>query len=277
MEMSPDQFDLRGKVALVTGATKGMGLSIVERYAKSGAKVVVTSRNADECAAVAADLNARYGKGETIAIAVRCDIDVKADVEAAVKATLAAFGKVTTLVCNACGMSWLGRIVDMPDDELDRTFLTVFKSKFWFSTLCAPSMAESGGGSIIYISSGSAWEAATERAVYACMRAAEIHFMKNLAAELGPDNIRVNAISPGLIRTFSSQPLFADPEKHRAMGLNMPLRRTGEPEEIAQAAAYLASDASSFTTGGVIPVDGGRLLHAQPNRLTDVYGAGARK
>ncbi len=275
MNMSADQFDLTGKVALITGATKGMGLSIAERYAKSGAKVVVTSRNLAECEALAADLNGRYGAG--VAVPVRCDIDVKADVEAAVAATLKAFGKITTLVCNACGMSWLGPIIDMPDDELDRTFLTVFKSKFWFSAICAPHMAAAGGGSIIYISSGSAWEAATERAVYACMRAAEIHFMKNLAAELGPDNIRVNAISPGLIRTFSSAPLFADPEKHRAMGLNMPMRRTGEPEEIAQAAAFLASDASSFTTGGVIPVDGGRLLHAQPNRLTDVYGAGARK
>ena len=274
MEMSRDQYVLEGKVALITGATKGMGLGIAERFAASGAKVMITSRTADEAAATAADLNNRYGAGT--AASIRCDIDVKADNAAALQATLDAFGKVTTLVCNACGMSWLGAIVDMPDDELDRTFTTVFKSKFWLSTMSAPHMAAAGGGSIIYISSGSAWEAATERAVYACMRAAEIHFMKNLAAELGPQNIRVNAISPGLIRTFSSAPLFEAGDAANTLGRNIPLRRTGKPEEIAQAAAWLASDTSSFTTGAVIPVDGGRLLHAQPNRLSSVYGTGAR-
>jgi NAD(P)-dependent dehydrogenase (short-subunit alcohol dehydrogenase family) len=271
--MSRDQYVLDGKVALITGATKGMGLGIAERFALSGAKVMITSRTADEAAATAAALNHRHGAGT--AAWVRCDIDVKADNAAALKATLDAFGKVTTLVCNACGMPWLGSVVDMPDEALDLTFTTVFKSKFWLSTLCAPHMAAAGGGSIIYISSGSAWEAATERAVYACMRAAEIHLMKNLAAELGPQNIRVNAISPGLIRTFSSAPLFAA-DQGALLGQNMPLRRTGEPEDIAQAAAWLASDTSSFTTGAVIPVDGGRLLHAQPNRLSAVYGTSAR-
>ena len=141
MEMSPDQYVLQGKVALITGATKGMGLGIAERFAASGAKVMITSRTADEAAATATDLNDRYGDGT--AASIRCDIDVKADNAAALQATLDAFGKVTTLVCNACGMSWLGAIVDMPDDELDRTFTTVFKSKFWLSTMCGAHMVES--------------------------------------------------------------------------------------------------------------------------------------
>jgi len=272
--MTPDAFHLQDKVAIVTGSTKGMGRAIVERFCADGARVVVSSRNADEAAAVAAELNARYGKGGVVAVSRRCVIEDKADLEATVKLALDSFGKVTTLVCCASALPWLGPSREMPDDALDFQFASVFKSKFWLSNLCIPSMIDSGGGSIIYISSGSTHEATAERSVYACMRAAELQLIKNIAAEFGAANVRVNAIWPGLIRTFSSEPLFQNPAAAQAIADRIPMKRNGIPEEIAQAVAFLASDASSFTTGAVIPVDGGRSIHATPSTLTPVYGGG---
>jgi NAD(P)-dependent dehydrogenase (short-subunit alcohol dehydrogenase family) len=272
--MTADRFDLRGKVAIVTGSTKGMGRAIVERFARDGAKVVVSSRNADEAADVAAELNASYGAGGAVAVSRRCVIEDKADLEATVKLALDSFGKITTLVCCASALPWLGPSREMPDDAVDFQFASVFKSKFWLSNMCIPSMIENGGGSIVYISSGSTHEATSERSVYSCMRAAELQLLKNIAAEFGARNVRVNAIWPGLIRTFSSEPLFQNAASAEMAAARAPMRRNGFPEEIAQAVAFLASDASSFTTGAVIPVDGGRSIHATQSMLTPVYGAG---
>jgi NAD(P)-dependent dehydrogenase (short-subunit alcohol dehydrogenase family) len=272
--MTADTFHLKDKVAIVTGSTKGMGRAIVERFAADGARVVVSSRNADEAAAVAAELNGRYGKGRVVAVSRRCVIEDKADLQAVVELAVDSFGKVTTLVCCASALPWLGPSREMPDEAVDFQFLSVFKSKFWLSNMCIPSMIESGGGSIIYISSGSTHEATSERSVYACMRAAELQLMKNIAAEFGAQNIRINAIWPGLIRTFSSEPLFKNASAAQTAAARAPMRRNGEPEEIAQATAFPASDASSFTTGAVIPVDGGRSIHATQSMLTPVYGGG---
>jgi NAD(P)-dependent dehydrogenase (short-subunit alcohol dehydrogenase family) len=274
--MPPHARDLQGKVAIVTGATKGMGAAIAERFAAGGARVVISSRTAQDVERKVEDLNARHGGGQTIAVGARCVIEDKADLAAIVELALQRFGKITTLVANACGMAWLGASSDMPDDQLDFQFLTVFKSKFWLVNLALPSMIAAGGGSIVFIGSGSAFEATSERNVYAAMRAAEVAYARNLAAEHGAANIRANVISPGLIRTFSSGPLFANEEVRAGLAASVPLRRTGEAEEIAAAAAFLASDTSSFTTGLVLPVDGGRLINARPKTLTKVYGADTR-
>lgn len=270
------QYDLDGKVAIITGATKGMGAEIAERFAASGAKVVISSRTAADVQAKVDELNARYGQGQVIAVGDTCVIEDKADLQKIVDLALATWGKVTTLVCNACGMSWLGSSKDMPDDQADFQFLTVFKSKFWLVNMCLPSMLEAGAGAIVFISSGSASEATSERTVYACMRAAEQHYIRDLTCEFGAAGIRANAISPGLIKTFSSAPLFAHGASQGTLGADVPLRRTGTVEEIASAAAFLASDASSFTSGMVLNVDGGRLIGARPNRLSQVYGADDR-
>jgi NAD(P)-dependent dehydrogenase (short-subunit alcohol dehydrogenase family) len=266
--MGNDRFDLHGRVAIVTGSTKGMGLAIARRFVASGARVVVSSRNAQECAAVAAELNAQHG--DEVAIGVRCEIEIHAQLEQLVDAALSRWGRLTTLVCNASARPWYGPSLETPEEALDFQFLSVFKSKFWLTRLAIPRMVEAGGGSIVFISSGSVHEATSERSVYACMRAAEIQLVKNIAAEFGDRRIRANAIFPGLIETESSRPLFDDPEKLRSLVQRHPLRRAGEAAEIASAVAFLASDLSAFTTGWALPVDGGRIIHAVQHGLTEV-------
>jgi len=266
---------MAGMTAIVTGATKGMGVAIAERFAAEGACVTVSSRSHEDSIRVAADLNARFGGGRQIALGRRCDIESKQDLEQMVTATLQQWGRIDVLVCNASTLPWFGPSLETPDGAIDQQFLAVFKTKFWLSNMVIPHMVKQGGGSIVYIASGSVAEATVERSVYSCVRAAELQLMKNIGAEFGHANIRVNAISPGMIRSFTTAPLFADPVTERKYASSVPMQRGGEPEEIAAAAYFLASKESSYTTGCVITVDGGRLLHAKPRRLTGALGANA--
>jgi 3-oxoacyl-[acyl-carrier protein] reductase len=269
--MTNDQFDLTGKVAVVMGATKGMGEAIAHRFAASGAQVAVNSRTAADAAGLAQELNDRYGQGAEVATAVPGDMTDKSALEAIVTSTIDAFGKLTTLVLSPTIRPWFGPTIAMPDDEMDTQILYVFKSRFWMTSLCIPHMARAGGGSAVYIGSGSAFEATSERSLSSCMRAAEVQMVKNFAAEYGQDNIRFNIISPGLIDAHGSKALFADKATVASITAGMPMRRHGEVSEIAAAATFLASDASSFTTGAILPVDGGRNLHAVPSRLGSAF------
>jgi 3-oxoacyl-[acyl-carrier protein] reductase len=272
----PVPQDLAGKIAVITGATKGMGRAIAERFCAGGAKVVVSSRTAAEVRDLVDALNARYGGADgPVAAGDTCVIEDKADLEKIVALAVSSFGGLTTVVANACGMAWLGASHEMPDPQIDFQFLTVFKSKMWLVNAALPALMAAEAASVIFIGSGSAFETTTERNVYSCMRAAELQYMRNIAAEYGPQ-VRVNAISPGLIETFSSAPMFANEAVRRKIAASVPLNRTGLPEEIAQAAAFLASEASAFTTGMVLPVDGGRLLKAKEKVLTEVYGGSSR-
>jgi 3-oxoacyl-[acyl-carrier protein] reductase len=178
--MSDNQFDLFGKVAIVVGATKGMGAAITEQFAASGARVTVNSRTAAEADAFAGRLNDRYGRGEPVARAAPGDMTDKAAIQAMVDSTVASFGKLTTLVLSASIRPWFGPSIAMPDDEVDTHFLSMFKSRFWMTALCIPHMVEAGGGSVVYIGSGSPFEATSERSVASCMRAAEVQMVKNL-------------------------------------------------------------------------------------------------
>ncbi len=267
----PSNFALSGKVAIVTGATKGMGRAIVERFAQDGARVVVSSRSLDDCTRVCAELNQRYGNGQVVAVPARCVIEERADLQALVDLAVSTWGKVTTLVCCAAAMPWFGPSRETPEAAVDFQFLSVFKSKFWISNMAIPHMIDSGGGSIVYIGSGSVNESTSERSVYTCMRVAEVQLAKNIAAEFGTANIRANVILPGLIDTEGAAPLFASPALVAEAAAAVPMHRTGLPEEIANAVAFLASDVSSFTTGLCLPVDGGRAIHARARKLTDAY------
>ena len=266
-------MSMTDKVAIVTGATKGIGAAIAERFAAEGARLTLCSRSAEDSAAFADGLNQRFGAGERIALGQACDIERKPDLERLVETSLATWGRIDALVCSASTLPWFGSTLEMPDEAVDQQFLSVFKSKLWLSSLVIPHMIAVGGGSIVYISSGSVAEATSERSIYACARAAELQLMKNLAAEFGPANVRVNAISPGMIRSFQTEPLFADESTYRKFAGSMPMQRGGEPDEIAAAAYFLASGESSYTTGCVITVDGGRLLHARPKSLTGALKA----
>lgn len=261
------RFDLSRHVAIVTGASDGMGWACAERFAASGARLVMAARTAAKLEARADDLNARFGTGSPIAIPVAGDLGDKAHLRELVDTALASFGRVTMLLCAPTIRPWLGSSIDTPDAVLDEQLLYVLKSRFWLSSMAIPAMIEAGGGSLIYIGSGSVFEATTERSANSIARAGEWQMMKNFAAEFGPRNVRANIIAPGMVRSSGSRGLFASEEGARRIE-TLPLRRGGEVEEIAQAAAFLASDASSFTTGAVLPVDGGRLLHAVNGMLT---------
>jgi 3-oxoacyl-[acyl-carrier protein] reductase len=269
--MGNHQFDLTGKVAIVIGATKGMGAAIADRFAASGARVTINSRTATEASAFAKELNQTYEQVDPVAVAAAGDMTDKSALQGVVDATITTFGQITTLVLSPTIRPWFGSSIAMSDDEIDTQVLYVFKCRFWMTCLCIPHMIKAGGGSVVYIGSGSAFEATSERSVGSCMRAAEVQMVKNFAAEFGPNNVRFNIISPGLIDAHGSRALFADKAAVDAITAGMPMRRHGEVAEIAAAATFLASDASSFTTGAVLPVDGGRNLHAVPSRLGSVF------
>lgn len=269
--MSNDKFDLSGKVAIIVGGTQGMGLNIAEMFAASGAQVMISSRTAGDADAVAKSLNERFGAGREIAAAHAADMTVKDQLQALVDATVAKFGKITTLVASPTVRPFFGSAIDTPDEELDAQYLYVFKSRFWIASMCIREMLKAGGGSIIFIGSGSAFEATSERSVYSCVRAAEAKLVQNFAAEFGRDNIRANIISPGLIDSSGAQALFQDPTVTKTFTDRLPMARAGTTREIASVATFLASEASSFTTGAIVPVDGGRNLHAQPNKLSNQF------
>jgi 3-oxoacyl-[acyl-carrier protein] reductase len=248
-----------------------MGAAIADRLAASGARVAVNSRTDIEATDFAQRLNDEYGNGRRVAISAPGDMTARPDLQSVVQRTLAEFGKITTLVLSPTIRPWFGSSIDIPDHEIDTQYMYVFKCRFSMTSLCIPHMISSGHGSVIYIGSGSAFEATSERSVYSCMRAAEVQMVKNFAAEYGGHNIRFNIISPGLIDANGSKSLFADVETVNAITAGMPMRRHGEVSEIAAVTMFLASDSSSFTTGAVIPVDGGRNLHAVPSRLKNAF------
>ena len=271
--MSADRFDLAAKVAIVTGSTKGMGQTIAEEFVAHGGRVVITSRNAAEALEGASRLNARHGAGSAVAVAQSGDQASLAGQEAVVAKAMTAFGTLTTLVCSPSIQPWFGSSLETPENEIDRQYVLIFKSRFRLTRLCIPHMARAGGGSVIYIGSGSAFEATVERNTYACMRAAEVQMMRNFAAEFGRENIRFNLIAPAMIDSSGANSLFADKAIVADLHAQLPMGRSGTRAEIAATALFLAGDASSFTTGAVLPVDGGRSLHVRATRLRAAFAS----
>ena len=249
-------FSLEGKVALITGSTKGIGHAIALRMAEQGAKVVISSRNQDSCDAVAAELR---GRGlESIGVA--CNINYKEQLENLVKAANRAFGSVDILVCNAALNPYFGPSQDIPDAAFDKVMQANIGSVHRLCKLTIPDMADSGGGSVIIVSSIAGLKGSESLGAYAISKAADMQIARNLAVEWGPQNIRVNCIAPGLVRTDFARALWDNPEIYQDTVSKYPLRRIGEPDEIAGAAVFLASAAGSFTTGQTIVIDGGGTI-----------------
>ena len=269
--MTDAKFDMSGKTAIIIGATQGMGAQIAEDIVAGGGQVVITSRSQDASDAKAQALNEKYGKGSTVAIGKAGDLSIKSDLQGIVDTAIKQFGQITTLVISPTIRPFFGSSIDTPDEEIDEQFLYIFKSRFWISAMCIPHMRKAGGGSVVYIGSGSAFESTTERSIYSCARAAEVQMMKNFAAEFGRDNIRFNIISPALIKSTGAQALFQDPEVLARFEARLPMKRHGLVSEISQSALFLASDLSSFTTGCIVPVDGGRNLHCSSSDLSSSF------
>ncbi len=251
-------FDLAGKVAIITGSSRGIGKAIAERMAQQGAKVVISSRKAGPCDEAAAEINARYGEGS--AIAVPANIASKDDLQRLVDETKAAFGKVDICVCNAASNPYYGPLAGIADDQFRKILDNNIISNHWLISMVAPEMRERKDGAIIIVSSIGGLRGSTTIGAYNVSKAADFQLARNLAHEFGPDNVRVNCIAPGLIKTDFAKALWDDPATLERATKGVPLRRIGEPDEIAGAAVYLASKAGSFMTGQALVVDGGATI-----------------
>lgn len=249
-------FDLTGKVALITGSSRGIGKAIAEALADAGAKVVISSRKADACTAVADEL---VGRGRH-ATAVPCNVSSKEELQRLVDATLAEWGRIDILVCNAATNPVFGPLSQVPDAAFDKVMGTNVRSNFWLCNMVIPQMAERRDGAVILIASIAGIKGNTTIGTYGISKAAEMQLARNLALEWGPHNIRVNAIAPGVIRTDFARALWEDEGKRNRLEAATPLRRIGEPRDVAGLAVLLASPAGSFITGQSIVIDGGRTI-----------------
>ena len=250
-------FDMTGKVAVVTGSSRGIGAAIAHALADHGARLVITSRNLEPCEAVAAAINARH---DGAAIAVASSLSSKASLQAMIDAGVAAFGPIDVLVCNAASNPHYGPMATITDDQFAKTLANNVIAQHWLIDMVAPDMRARKTGSIIMISSIGGLRGSAILGAYAITKAADIQMARNLAREFGPDNVRINCIAPGLVRTDFAKALWENPENLKASTENACLGRIGEPDEIAGAAVFLASDASSFMTGQTVVVDGGVVV-----------------
>jgi NAD(P)-dependent dehydrogenase (short-subunit alcohol dehydrogenase family) len=258
MEGKMELFDLTGKVALVTGSTRGIGEAIVHRLAQHGAKVVVSSRKADACERVATAIN--KARGGDVALPVPCNINYKEQLQALVAATRAKWQRIDVLVCNAAINPYFGPQMEMPDDAFDKIMGANVRSNHWLCQLVIPEMAERREGSIVIVSSIGGLRGSPVIGAYCISKAADMQLARNLAVEYGPQNVRVNCIAPGLIKTDFARALWDNPEILKRSTSGAPLRRIGEPDEIAGAAVFLASKAGAFMTGQTIVIDGGATI-----------------
>jgi NAD(P)-dependent dehydrogenase (short-subunit alcohol dehydrogenase family) len=251
-------FDLSGKVAVVTGSSRGIGCAIVERFAEHGAKVVVSSRKPAACQAVVDVINRRHG--ETRAIAIPANISSKDDLRRLIEETHHALGDIDILVCNAASNPYYGPMAGISDDQFRKILDNNVVANHWLISFAAPRMRERKDGAIIIVSSIGGLKGNAIIGAYNISKAADFQLARNLAVEFGPDNVRVNCIAPGLIKTDFAKALWDDPENLKASTSRTPLGRIGVPDEIAGAAVLLASRAGAFMTGQAIVIDGGATI-----------------
>jgi len=251
-----DMFDLTGKVAIVTGGSRGIGLAIAETFGRAGAHVMIASEDGEACAAAQGALAAK-------GIAVhwrRCDVTLESEQEALVGETLATLGGLDILVANA-GIAGPGTgTVEADPADFARVMAVNLESVVRLCGLALPAIKARGGGSIILMASIAGLRGNKALGPYALSKAALAQLARNLAVEHGPDNVRANAIAPGFIRTDLAAALLSDAAFMERRMRNTPLRRPGEPFEVAGAALFLASAAGGFVSGQTLVVDGGTII-----------------
>lgn len=252
-------FDLTGKVAIITGSSRGIGRAIAEAMADQGAKVVISSRKAEACAEAADAINTKHAGA---AIVIPANISSKDDLQNLVDETRRQLGRIDVLVCNAASNPYYGPMAGISDDQFRKILENNVIANHWLISMVAPEMVERKEGSIVIVSSIGGLTSSTVIGAYNISKAADFQLARNLAAEFGPSGVRVNCIAPGLVRTDFARALWENPDTLRAVTRHTPLRRIGEPHEIAGAAVFLASPASTFMTGQTIVVDGGSTTGA---------------
>ena len=248
-------FDLSGKTALITGSSRGIGRAIALRMAEHGARVVISSRKRDACEAVVAEIEAAQGTGR--AVAIPANISSKDDLHALVEETGRAFGEIDVLVCNAASNPYYGPMAGVADDQFRKILDNNVLSNHWLIQAIAPGMAARGEGAIVIVSSIGGLRGSPVIGAYNVSKAADMQLARNYAVDYGPQGVRVNCIAPGLIRTDFARALWENPETLKTYTDTTPLRRIGDPDEIAGAAVFLASDAGRFVTGHTLVIDGG--------------------
>lgn len=251
-----DRFSLKGKTAVVTGSSRGIGRAIAIAYAKAGARVVITSRKVEACLAVVEELR---GAGLE-ATAIACNISRKDEVLSLVDQTEKIYGPVDVLVCNAAVNPYYGPLSGITDEAFSKVMDVNIRSNLWLVNRVAPGMAERGGGSVVIISSIAGITGSRVLGAYAISKAADMQLARNLALEWGKQGVRANCIAPGLIKTDFAKALWDNPKTLAAALASSPLNAIGDPEDIAGAALLLGSDAGRFITGTTIVIDGGATI-----------------
>ena len=251
-------FDMSGKVAVITGSSRGIGKAIAEQMAEQGAKVVISSRKPGPCQEVAAEINSKHGDGT--AISVPANISSKDELTNLVEETRKAFGKIDVLVCNAASNPYYGPLEEIGDEAFEKILSNNIISNHWLIQLVAPEMKERKDGAIVIVSSIGGLKGSPVIGAYNISKAADFQLARNYALELGPYNIRVNCVAPGLIKTDFARALWENPENAERIEKGTPMRRIGDPVDIAGAAVFLASDVGKYMAGQGIVVDGGSTI-----------------
>ena len=247
-------FDLTGKTAIVTGSSRGIGRAIAEQLAAHGANVVISSRTQEDCDTVAEGINA---KGAGRAVAIAASISSKQALEELAAKTRAEFGPIDIMVCNAASNPHYGSLDDISDEQFRKVLDNNVLSNHWLIQQALPDMRASGGGAIIVVSSIGGLRGSPTIGAYNVSKAADFQLVRNYAVENGKHNIRVNAIAPGVVKTDFARALWEDQKVHDATAARTPMRRLGDPDDIAGVAVMLASRAGGWMTGQMVVIDGG--------------------
>jgi hypothetical protein len=251
-------FDLSGRVAIVTGSTRGIGRAIAERLVEHGARVAISSRKEQACHEVASAIEARYGAGT--AIGIPASIASKDQLKSLVDTTRAGLGPISILVCNAASNPYYGPMSGIGDDQFRKILDNNVLSNHWLIQMVAPDMIAARDGAIVIVSSIAGLRGSETLGAYGISKAADMQLVRNLAVEYGPYNVRVNCLAPGVIKTGFSRALWEDPAMRERVTAQSPLRRFGEPDDVAGLAVCLAAPAGRYLTGQTIAIDGGDTI-----------------